>query len=137
MITDERITRTKNQIAATGFYLWLVLLILSLLYRQFYLQQSPLEYWDIALIFFIGTLYVALATYARGAIQETAIVHYGKWVIPIILASILLVNFFQGNISSLLDFMVISASALVTLLVIWVIFYLLYSRWEKRNQIRE
>jgi hypothetical protein len=78
MINDERITRTKNQIAATGFYIWLILILSALLYRKFYLHQSPQVYWDIALIFFIGTLYVALASYAKGAVQETAIYHYGR-----------------------------------------------------------
>lgn len=137
MNSDERITRTKNQIAATGFNIWLILILLSLFYRQFYLGQSPREYWDIALILFIGTLYVALATYAKGAVQETAIYHYGKWVIPVILASILLVNFFLGNISSVLDFLAILVSALVSLLILWFIFYTLYSRWEKRNEISD
>jgi hypothetical protein len=46
------------------------------------------EYWDIALIFFIGTLYVTIAGFARGAVYENAVIRFGKWSVPIILITI-------------------------------------------------
>lgn len=135
MIKDERISRTKRQIAANGFGIWYFLLLVSLLYRQFYLHQSPQEYWDIALIFFGGTLYVTLASYAKGAVQETAIYQYGKWSVPVILITILLINYFQGNINSILDFITILLSALAGLLLLAFIFYFLYRKWEQQNEL--
>lgn len=49
MIRDERINQVKNRVAARGFGIWYILLLIALLYRQFYLRQPLNEYWDIAL----------------------------------------------------------------------------------------
>ena len=87
MIRDERISRVKNRIAARGFGIWYVLLLITLLYRQFYLGQPLNEYWDIALIFFIGTFYVAIAGFAQGAAHETATVRLGKRIVPVIVTT--------------------------------------------------
>lgn len=93
MIRDERIGKAKNQIAASGYGIWYILLLISLLYRQFILDQPVTEYWDIALIFFIGTFYVAVASFAKGAVYESTITRFGKRAIPIIVITIVLVNY--------------------------------------------
>jgi hypothetical protein len=102
----------------------------TLLYRQFYLRQDPKEYWDIALIFFIGTFYVAIAGFAKGAVYESSIVRYWKWTVPVILISITSLNYFQGRLHTIADLLEALISALIGLTSIGLVFYLLYRRWE-------
>lgn len=75
------------------------------------------ENWDIALIFFIGTLYAAIAGFARGAVYENAAIRFGKWSVPIILITIVAVSYYQGQIHSAVDLVVVVLSALVGLSV--------------------
>lgn len=135
MIRDERITQVKNRIATRGFGIWYVLLLITLLYRQFYLGQPLNEYWDIALIFFIGTSYVTIATYAQGAVHEDSIIRYGKWTVPVILITIMAVMYFQGRIDSVVDFLAALLPAFISLSLLGLLFYYLYRRWEKQNKL--
>ena len=135
MVRDERILESKNRIAANCFSFWYFSILVSLLYRQFYLKQPPQEYWDIAFIFFTGTLYVSLASYSKGAVPETAIYQYGKWTIPVIVITILLLNYFQGNITSVFDFLGILLSALAGVLLMGFVFQYLFNRWKKQNEL--
>jgi hypothetical protein len=133
MMKDERINGVRRRIAARGFGIWYVLLLLALLYRQFYLGQPVSDYWDMALIFFIGTLYVTIAGFARGAVYENAVIRFGKWSVPIIVITIVAVSYYQGQIHSAVDLVVIVVSALVGLSVFGLVSYYLYRRWEKHN----
>jgi hypothetical protein len=133
MMKDERINGVRRRIAARGFGIWYVLLLLALLYRQFYLGQPVSDYWDMALIFFIGTLYVTIAGFARGAVYENAVIRFGKWSVPIIVITIVAVSYYQGQIHSAVDLVVIVVSALVGLSVFGLVSYYLYRRWEKQN----
>jgi hypothetical protein len=135
MIDDERIIQSRNRIAAGGFTIWYLLLLGMLIYRQFYLGQTWDEYWDIALTFFIGTLYVVIASFAKGAVCETSIVRSVKWTVPIILISIVAVLFFQGRINTFVDLMMVLTSAFLSLSILGVFSYYLYRRWEKRNDL--
>lgn len=135
MIRDERISQVKNRIAARGFGIWYILLLIVLLYRQFYLGQPASEYWDIALIFFIGTFYVAMASHAQGAVHEISIIRSFKWTIPVILIMIVTVMYLQGQISSAVDLVEAVLSALISLSLLGLLFYYLYRRWEKQNEL--
>ncbi|MEJ2263043.1 MAG: hypothetical protein P8X95_06330 [Anaerolineales bacterium] len=135
MIKDERISSVKNRVAARGFGIWYILLLIALLYRQFYLGQSVSKYWDLALIFFVGTAYVTIASFAKGAIYETNMIKIGKWTIPFILITIVAVMYFQGQITSIAELVTALLSALVGLSLLGVVLYYLYRRWEKQNEL--
>jgi uncharacterized membrane protein YkvI len=137
MINDERIKRVRNRISARGFGIWYFLLLISLLYRQFILNQSVEEYWDIALIFFAGTLYVTFAGFSKGAVQESYFRRYAKWSAPVILITILAVMFYRNQITSLIDLAGVIVSALIGLTLVGFALYYLYRRWEKQNQLTD
>jgi hypothetical protein len=137
MVRDERIRETKNRIASRGFGIWYLLLLATLLYRQFYLGQAPREYWDIAVIFFIGTLYVAIAGYAKGAVYENTIARYWKWTVPVILITILALNYFQGKLDTIAALLETAISALIGVAFVGLVFYFLYRRWEKSIGLEE
>jgi VanZ family protein len=134
-MSDERIRLSKRHIASQGFGIWYILLIASLLYRQFYLQQSIDQYWDIALTFFIGTLYVSISIFSRGAVYENRITKSFKWSSISILLVIIAVSYFRGNIASISDLVVTVISALIGIAFITILFYFLYRRWEQSIDI--
>jgi hypothetical protein len=135
MIRDERIQSSKRRIASQTFGLWYILLLATLLYRQFYLRQSLDQYWDIAAIFFCGTLYTSIALFARGAVYESMATRSLKWAAPIILVSIVITAYFLGNIKSIGDLVETILGAALGLAVINFLFFVLYRRWEKRIDI--
>lgn len=134
---DERIRQTRNRIATRGFGICYVLLLAALLYRQFILGQSPSEYWDLALIFIVSSLYVAVAGYAQGAVPANMQTSYWKWTVPVIAITIVLVSFLRGGISSLAGFLATLVAALIGASVMGIIFYYLYRRWEKQAGLEE
>ena len=137
MLRDERISQSRRRIAAGGFGIWYILLLGMLYYRQFYLGQPWNEYWDIALTFFIGTLYVTMASFAQGAVYETSIIRQGKWMIPSILITIVVVMYFKGGISTVVDLLTVVTSALLGLSMVGLPAYYLYRRWEKKNDLAD
>ena len=137
MLKDERISQARRRIAATGFGIWYILLLGMLYYRQFYLGQPWHEYWDIALTFFIGTLYVTMASFAQGAVYETSIIRFGKWTVPSILITIVVVMYFQGGINTVVDLLMAVTSALLSLSMLGLLAYYLYRRWEKKNDLAD
>ena len=137
MIKDERISQARRRIAATGFGIWYILLLGMLYYRQFYLGQPWNEYWDIALTFFIGTLYVTVASFARGAVYETSTIRQVKWMIPMIVIVIVVVMYFQGAINTIVELLTVVTSALLSLSLLGLLVYYLYRRWEKKNDLAD
>ena len=137
MIRDERIREAKNRIASRAFGIWYVLLLAALLYRQFYLGQAPKEYWEFALIFFIGTFYVAIAGFAKGAVYEKSLAHYWKWTVPVIILTIVALNYFQGKLNTLADLLETLLATLIGAAAIGLVFYMLYRRWEKKIGLEE
>ena len=137
MIRDERISQARRRIAAGGFGLWYILLLAMLYYRQFYLGQPWTEYWDIALTFFIGTSYVTLASFARGAVYETSMIRYVKWTVPSIVITIVVVIYFKGGINTIVDLLAGVTSALLSLSLLGLLCYYLYRRWEKKNDLAD
>jgi hypothetical protein len=130
-MSDERIRLSKRHIASQGFGIWYLLLLASLLYRQFILKQSIDQYWDIAVVFFIGALYVSLSIFAWGAVDENRITRSFKWSVVSILLTILAVSYFLGNITSIVNLVVTIVSALIGIALVTILFYFLYRRWEK------
>ena len=137
MVRDERISQARRRIAASGFGIWYILLLAMLYYRQFYLGQPWKEYWDIALTFFIGTSYVTIASFARGAVHETSIVRIAKWTVPTILIGIVVVMYFQGLINTVADLLTLVTSALLSLSMLGLLCYYLYRRWEKKSDLAD
>ena len=137
MVRDERISQARRRIAANGFGIWYIILLGMLIYRQFYLRQPLNEYWDIALTFFIGTLYVTIASFAQGAVYETLIIRQGKLTVPGILITIVVVIYFKGGINTVVDLLMVVTSALLTLSVLGLLFYYLYQRWEKKSDLTD
>jgi len=137
MLRDERISQARRRIMAGGFGIWYILLLGMLYYRQFYLGQPWNEYWDIALTFFIGTLYVTVASFAQGAVYETSTIRQVKWMIPMIVIVIVVVMYFQGGINTIVDLLTVVTSALLSLSLLGLLVYYLYRRWEKKNDLAD
>jgi hypothetical protein len=137
MLRDERISQARRRIMAGGFGIWYILLLGMLYYRQFYLGQPWNEYWDIALTFFIGTLYVTVASFAQGAVYETSVIRQVKWMIPMLVIVIVVVMYFQGVINTLVELLTAVASALLSLSLVGLLAYYLYRRWEKKNDLAD
>jgi O-antigen/teichoic acid export membrane protein len=131
MKSDERIRSSKRHIASQGFGIWYVLLLAALLYRQFVLKQPIDQYWDIAVIFFIGAFYVSISGFARGAVYENRITRSFKWSAVTILLTIIAVSYFLGNITSVTELLVTIVSAAIGLALMSILFYYLYRRWEQ------
>jgi uncharacterized membrane protein len=137
VIRDERISQARRRIAANGFGIWYILLLGMLIYRQFYLRQPLNEYWDIALTFFIGTLYVTVASFAQGAVYETSVIRQVRWMVPSILITIVVVIYFKGGINTVVDLLMVVTSALLSLSVLGLLLYYLYRRWEKKSDLAD
>ena len=137
MLRDERISQARRRIMAGGFGIWYILLLGMLYYRQFYLGQPWNEYWDIALTFFIGTLYVTMASFAQGAVYETSVIRQVKWIIPTIVITIVVVMYFQGVINTVVELLTAVTSALLGLSLVGLLAYYLYRRWEKKNDLAD
>lgn len=132
MIKDERIQSTMKHIASQGFLIWYWLMLASLLYRQFYLKQPLEQYWDLAAIFFIGTIFVSISLFGRGAVHENAITTLFKWMVPSIIIGIVALDYFHGNISTITQLLVTIISAAIGVSLVMMLFYILYRRWESK-----
>ena len=66
MKTDERIQTTTNRLAAGGFFIWQLLLSISLMYRMIILKQPPRQWWDIFAIFCFGIIFMFIACAKKG-----------------------------------------------------------------------
>jgi len=137
VIRDERISQARRHIAANGFGIWYVLLLGMLIYRQFYLRQPLNEYWDIVLTFFIGTLYVTIASFAQGAVYETSVIRQVRWMVPSLLITIVVVIYFKGGINTVVDLLMVVTSVLLSLSVLGLLFYYLYRQWEKKSDLAD
>ncbi|MBT7914087.1 hypothetical protein HN588_09280 [Candidatus Bathyarchaeota archaeon] len=136
MITDERIQATYHQWSARGFLVWYWLLLIDLLYRQFYLHQPVREYWDLGAIFFIGTGFVFLALLSKGGYSGNLGRHF-KIITPTVVVTILVVNVLMGKVNTIGDSAkTILGAALGMALILPVSFYL-NRRWEKRQGLRD
>ncbi len=132
MIKDERIQSSMRHITSQGFFIWFILMNVSLLYRQFYLKQPVEQYWDLAAIFFIGAIFVSISMFGRGAVHKNAIPRLFKWMAPFILIGVVASTYIQGNITSINQLIVTIISAAIGLSLALVVCYILYKRWESK-----
>lgn len=137
MINDERIRQTRNHIASRAFGIWYVLLLATLLYRQFYMGQALNEYWDIALIFFIGTSYVAIAGYARGAVHENSLARFWKRIVPGVVITIVALSYLEGRVDTVAEFLGTLIFALIGVAFVGLVFYFFYRRWEEKINLED
>ena len=137
MIVDERIKTVRNRAAAGGFFITYSLLLIDLLYRQFYLKQAPGDYWDIITIWFVSSLYVGITAYSSGMMSgKGKISRQFKIIIPVVMVSVLATSYFQGRITSMHDLPGIIPGLVVMVPVLYSVFlfyYYLNRRWEKKN----
>ena len=139
MIVDERIKTVRNRAAAGGFFITYCLLLIDLLYRQFYLKQSPGDYWDILLIWFASSLYAGFTMYSSG-MMSGQVGRQFKILIPVVIVTIPMTFYIQGEITTLHELSGIILGLVVTVPVLFSVFlfyYYLNRRWEKKNELDE
>ena len=132
MIKDERIQLSMRHIASQGFLIWYFLMLASLLYRQFYLKQPIEQYWDLAAIFFVGTLFVSISMFSRGAVYKNVIPTVFVSMTLSITIVIVALNYFLGEITSIMELIETIISIAIGLSLVMVVFYILYKRWESK-----
>jgi hypothetical protein len=132
MIKDERIQSSMRHVASQGFWVWYILLLASLLCRQFYLRQPIDQYWDIAAIFFIGALFVSISMFGRGAVHKNAITRLYVGMLPAIIVGGVVASYFLGNITSIKELVGTIIGLGIGASLAMMAFYLLYRRWESR-----
>ncbi len=140
MIVDERIKTVRNRAAAGGFFITYSLLLLDLLYRQFYLKQAPGDYWDIFIIWFASLLYVGITAHSSGMTPVKVSSRQFKIIIPCVIVTALVIQYFRGRITSMLDFAEIMLFLFIGIPVFFTAFhfyYYLHRRWEKKNELNE
>jgi len=134
MKTDERLTSVINRSASKGFYLWYVLIMAILLYRQFWLKQNIEEFIDIGIIFFIGTLYVFISYLNQGVLANNT----GKRILRIVLSAaggIIIVNILTGQLNSFWEYVGLVIGIIFFLAVFIPVTFYLNSKWKKKNEI--
>ena len=141
MVTDERIIRSRNDIAAQGFWICIYALGAALLYRQLYLGQHPREYWDLALALFVSAGYVNLVCHARGATRAQG--ERGSsfprvwWRIGRIILIMVLFNLLRGRIGSSSELWDVLLSGALVVPPAALLFYLLDGKWKTRSGLTE
>ena len=138
MIVDERIKAVRYRAAAGGFFITYCLLLIALLYRQFYLKQAPGDYWDILMIWFASSLYVGITMYSSGMMSGQVSLQF-KIIFPVVIVGVLVTNYW-GRITSVHDLAEIMLSLVVMIPVLFSVFlfyYYLNRRWEKKNELDE
>jgi hypothetical protein len=137
MVNDERIRSSIRKITSQVFGIWYVLLLASLLYRQFYLGQPLRQYWDIVVIFFIGTSYATISMFARGAVYENRITKCVKWSVPTLLVTNVAVAYFRGHIKTIGDLIASVIGGAIGIALVGILLCFLYRRWEKKIDVSE
>ena len=136
MIIDERIKAVRNSAAAGGFGIVYSLLLIDLLYRQLYLRQSPGNWWDIFMMWFVSSLYVGINVYSSGMMSDKVGQQF-KVMIPCIFVSIIASFYFTGKITSMLDLLGVILGIVPSLFAVFLFYYYLNRRWEKKNELDE
>lgn len=137
MINDERIRSSITKITSQVFVIWYVLLLASLLYRQFYLGQPLRQYWDIVVIFCIGTSYGTISMFARGAVYKNRITKCAKWSVPTLLLTNVAVAYFRGHIETIGDLIASIIGGAIGIALLGILLFFLYRRWERKIDVSE
>src|SRR5690606_2231434 len=93
-VTDERIIQESRKHNSFGFILLYFGLLLILIYRQFGLQQSISEYWDLAVLFFFVSAFLSIKRVLSG--NFTSNIHHTMNIISAMIAAIIfsIINYF-------------------------------------------
>jgi VanZ family protein len=133
---DERIQTTANHFAAIGFFIWYILMSISLCCRTLILKQHPREWWDIFAIFCFGTIFVFVA-YANKGILDCDFKR--RWLTICISAiiGIFAAQFIAGQIHSVVDVAGTLSGALLGMGLVIGIAYFLNRRWKRNEGIED
>ncbi|UCD29670.1 MAG: hypothetical protein JSV03_04095 [Planctomycetota bacterium] len=143
---DERIQTTMNRIATRGFWIWYVLMLISLCCRTLILKQHPRDYWDILAILLIGSLYVFIAAANKGffSVYEHEFTRRSLAVcIPsaiIIAAAILAIFAWQFPTPGMNSIVDVGMFVIVLLpgVGLWIgIAYFIHRRWTRKEGIED
>lgn len=104
-IQDERITQEARKQNSIGFTILYYGILIDILYRQFILKQPVASYWDLALLFFGVTLFIAAKRIGSGLLTSQSKNNPIRVVLPSSIAAALAftgVNYWWlGNKSTL------------------------------------
>ena len=137
---DERIQTTINRCATIGFFVWELLLMISLLYRALILKQDPREWWDIFAIWYIGILFVFIAYANKGGLA-----HGFKRIFLKVCIVVFIVNFTlffirgltMGRIHSVVDVGAFLVGTLAGMGLVIGIAYFLNRHWKRKEGIED
>jgi hypothetical protein len=134
---DERVQATVNRFAAGGFFIWYSLMWISLCYRMLILKQHFRDFWDIAAIFFIGTLFVFIAYASKGVLDQgfkrTSLL--GIFIGATI--GVLTWQLIAGRMHSVADAGALLIGFLPGMGLVIAIAYLLNRRWKRKEGIED
>ena len=133
---DERIQTTVNRIAKRGFIIYFVLMIISINYRLWILQQHPREFWDFMAIFFIASFYGFIAFSNKGVFDQNFKKFWFAICIGIIFVNTTLM-FIIGRIHSIVDMSVFLIASLLGVGLVIAIAYFLNRRWKRKEGIED
>ncbi len=136
MKNDERIQATVNRNAAIGFRIWYGLLSISVCYRVLVLKQPPSQWWDIAVIWFIGIFPVFIAHAGKGVLD-----HQFKRICLPVGITVVIVNavlfFILGQIRSIAELGTFVLGVIPGVGLVIAAAYLLNRRWKRKEGIEE
>ena len=133
---DERIQTTVNRFAARGFFIWYLLMLISLYYRMLILKQHIRDFWDIFAIFFVGTLFVFIAYANKGVFDHG---FKRRWL-TICIAAIIGIftwQFIAGRIHSVVDVGALLIGFVPGMGLCIGIAHFLNRRWERKEGIED
>ena len=133
---DERIQATRNRFAAGGFFIYFVLMIISINYRLWILKQHPREFWDFMAIFFIANLYGFIAFASKGIFDHKFKRFWFAICIGIIITNTTLM-FIIGRVHSIVDLCVFLFASLLGVGLVIAIAYFLNRRWKRKEGIED
>ena len=128
MKNDERIQSTINRFAAAGFFIWQLLLSISLNYRFWILKQHPREIWDIFAIFCFGIIFVSIACAKKGIFFPLS--KWGWLALCIFLFALFLI---KGRIHSVGDVGGFLIGMLIAMGLLIGITHFLDRRWKRKE----
>ena len=133
---DERIQTTVSHFAAIGFWIYYVLMLISLNYRSLILKQHPQEIWDILAIFCISTIFVFIA-FANKGVFDHKFKRMFLTIFILLVIGLPALFFIQDKIHSILDVVVCMISSLFGGGIAIAIAHFLNRRWKRKAGIEE
>ena len=130
-IQDERILQEIHKQNSLGFTILYFGVLLDLLYRQFILQEPVSSYWDIAVLFFGVSFFLAAKRVSSGLLANRPNL---KSILPAsIVATVVvtIVNYWYLNTTAPLELII---SGIIFFVGFYAINYLMRSISDKKNE---